>query len=414
MQEKLSEFFKKFYLSIILLAVSFPHNVFCDDLPPALKVNINSKLVVPVLVLKLSKKGNTTTEGENTFVLDETDESTDIFSEPLWIDGQMNPKYKEWYSSKLHNLIQYINLYAGRNTFLIMPTTTTDTLAPGTDRLRVGLNFSSVFFREMEGVLNAQFDYEVFEGYAVFNYGISDGVEVGLYARGFHYSAGRMDATKNKFEETIGLSAGGRGNFQNDQYAQSFKVNGEEVFSGKKNEVGFGDFITSMKFRFLEETPTVPSMALMTAVKLPTGDQDNGFGSGTTDTGASIILTKHFTKRLRTHLNLGAAKPGGRGNWPSTSTVYSFIPAVEYAFSPEWQAAFQINLSTSVFRKIDFQGVNGDSFNVGFALTRNLESGGQIHLYFMDELDNEGDTDYVFGTAFDLMPLFTKAEDEEE
>ena len=155
-------------------------------------------------------------------------------------------------------------------------------------------------------------------------------------------------------------------------------------------------------------------MALMTAVKLPTGNEDNGFGSGTTDTGASIIFTKHFTKRLRTHLNLGAAKPGGNGSWPNTATIYSFIPAVEYAFSPEWQAAFQINLSTSPFRRIDFDGVNGNSFNIGFAITRNLTSGGQIHFYFMDELDNEGDTDYVFGAAYDLMPLFSDAESEEE
>src|SRR3989344_4202441 len=208
MQKKLSIFF-----FFVLVSISFSKNVLSEDLPPVTEIEINPQSIVPVIILKLSKKGNTNAEGEDTFVLDEAEESTDIFSEPLWIDGKMNPKYKEWYSSKLHNLIQYINLYTGRNTFLIMPTTTTDTLAPGTDRHRVGLNFSCVFFREMEGVLDAQFDYEVFEGYAVFNYGISDGVEVGLYTRGFHYSAGRMDATKNKFEETIGLSAGGRGNY---------------------------------------------------------------------------------------------------------------------------------------------------------------------------------------------------------
>ena len=410
MQKKISSFF----ILITLLVFSFSQSTMGENLPPATHININTKLAVPVIILKLSKKGNTSSEGETALVLDESEESTDIFSEPLWIDGKMNPKYKEWYSSKLHNLIQYINLYAGRNTFLIMPTTTTDTLAPGTDRLRVGVNFSSIFFREMKGVLDAQFDYEVFEGYAVFNYGISDGVEMGLYARSFHYSGGRMDAVKNGFEESIGLSAGGRGNFPNNQYAQSFKVNGEEVFSGKKNEVGFGDLITSMKFRLLEETPAIPSVAIMTAVKLPTGDKDDGFGSGTTDAGASMVFTKHFTKRLRTHLNLGAAKPGGNGDWPSTSTIYTFIPAVEYAFSPEWQAAFQVNLSSSPFRKIDFVGVDGNSFNIGLAITRNLESGGQFHFYFMDELNNEGDTDYVFGTAFDLTSLFTSTNPEDE
>ena len=410
MQKKLSIFF----IFVILVSISFSKNVLSEDLPPVTKIEINPQSIVPVIILKLSKKGNANTEGEDTFVLDEAEESTDIFSEPLWIDGKMNPKYKEWYSSKLHNLIQYINLYTGRNTFLIMPTTTTDTLAPGTDRLRAGFNFTSIFFREMDGVIDAEFDYEAFEGYLVYNHGVSDGVEVGLYARGFHYGAGRADAIKNNFEESIGLSAGGRGKALDNQYAQSFKVNGEEVFSGKKNKVGLGDLITSMKFRFLEETPVSPSMALMTAVKLPTGDKDDGFGSGTTDTGASIIFTKHFTKRLRTHLNLGASKPGGNGNWPNTATVYTFIPAVEYAFSPEWQAAFQINLSTSPFRRIDFEGVNGNSFNIGLAVTRNLASGGQIHFYFMDELDNEGDTDYVFGAAYDLLPLFSDAESEDE
>ncbi|MBI2609475.1 MAG: DUF3187 family protein [Deltaproteobacteria bacterium] len=393
-----------------------------EELPPTIEKEVETgsptlAMTERALIFKLTnphyKENSKDDEVKDIIMIGDSDDEDDldIFKEPLWVEGKLNPIYKEWYSKKLHNLIQYINLYTFRNLFLIMPTTTTDVLKPGTDRIRVGGNFSTIFFRDTEGAYDTQFDYEVLEGYLVFNYGVVEDVEVGVYARSFHYSGGRLDHFKNQFEETIGLSAGSRGNHPLNQYEQALRINGEEIQTGKKNEVGLGDLITTLKVRFVEETSNSPSAAVLTALKLPTGNKNDGFGSGTTDVGASLVLSKHFTKRIKTHLNVGAAKPGGDGNFPNTATVYSLIPAIEYAFNTKNQIAFQVNVSTSPFKRIPTESISENSFNIGLAYTRHLDSGSQFHLYFMDELDNEGDTDYVVGFAFDIWPLFGKKEE---
>ena len=398
------------FLSFVILSFLFICNIsYSEELPPLVEKNVENKF--PVTILKLTAKNfesRIIPAEARTRMTEGGEDDLDIFKEPLWIEGKLNPLYKKWYSSKLHNLIQYINLYAGRNLFLIMPTTTADNLSQGTDRIRVGGNFSTVFMRETEGQFDAQFDYEVLEGYVIFNYGLTDDIEAGIYARGFHYSAGRMDSFKNTFEKAVTGSDGGRGKFPNNQYAQTLTVDGKKVFDAKKNEFQAGDLITTLKFKVLEETPASPAVAILTAVKLPTGDEDAGFGSGTLDGGVSFVFTKHFTKQLRAHLNLGVAQPGGNGSFPETTTVYSFIPAIEYAFNTRWQAAFQVNLSTSPFDNIPFAGIGESSFNIGVALTRNMDSGNQWHLYFMDELDNSGDPDYVVGWAYDVWPLLGK------
>jgi len=58
-------------------------------------------------------------------------------------------------------------------------------------------------------------------------------------------------------------------------------------------EEGFGDIYIGAKYRFLEDCGPTPGMAVRGFVKIPTGDEQAGFGSGATDFGADLIISKH-------------------------------------------------------------------------------------------------------------------------
>ena len=58
------------------------------------------------------------------------------------------------------------------------------------------------------------------------------------------------------------------------------------------SERGLGDITLVLKTLFLPETEKIPSLLLKTAVKLATGDEDKGLGSGDEDVNLILAVTK--------------------------------------------------------------------------------------------------------------------------
>mgnify|MGYP001568391799 FL=1 len=67
---------------------------------------------------------------------------------------------------------------------------------------------------------------------------------------------------------------------------------------------GIGDTVLRSKYRFLEETPSRPAFLVKPTFKMPNGDETRGLGSGKSDAGVLLVLTKGFGS-LAGHFNLG-------------------------------------------------------------------------------------------------------------
>jgi len=72
----------------------------------------------------------------------------------------------------------------------------------------------------------------------------------------------------------------------------------------KGTQVGFGDSVVKLKYRFLDETPSVPALMAAVVVRLPTGDQSRGLGQHDVDVQALAIASKTFAPVTLT-LNAG-------------------------------------------------------------------------------------------------------------
>lgn len=57
---------------------------------------------------------------------------------------------------------------------------------------------------------------------------------------------------------------------------------------------GIGDSLFGVKYRFVDEAPTVPAVLGALTVRLPTGDDDRGLGAEETDVGLLAVVSKIF------------------------------------------------------------------------------------------------------------------------
>ena len=95
-------------------------------------------------------------------------------------------------------------------------------------------------------------------------------------------------------------------------------------------EGGFSDMALAVKTLLLPEGERLPSFSVKTMVKLPTGDEDKGLGSGETDTTLMMVTSKTIGCATL-HGNIGYTFVGGDSD--SDNIVYGV--ALEYSATPK-------------------------------------------------------------------------------
>ena len=78
------------------------------------------------------------------------------------------------------------------------------------------------------------------------------------------------------------------------------------------SQAGAGDIELRGKYRWLDEGPIWPAIAVLGAVKTPTGSERRGLGSGATDAAIRLVGTKELGP-VTVHLNLGYTFIGASG-----------------------------------------------------------------------------------------------------
>ena len=79
-----------------------------------------------------------------------------------------------------------------------------------------------------------------------------------------------------------------------------------------ESQAGIGDIEIRGKYRLLNEGSVWPALAVLAALKLPTGSERRGLGSGATDAGILLVGSKEFGP-ITAHLNLGYRFVGASG-----------------------------------------------------------------------------------------------------
>ena len=125
---------------------------------------------------------------------------------------------------------------------------------------------------------------------------------------------------------------------------------------------GYGDTELGVKYRFIQETDTLPQIGIFPMVELPTGNADRGLGSGHTAVYVPLWLQKSFGK-WTTYGGYGWWRNPGEGqrNWSYTGWLLQREVAESLTLGGE---VFRTTASTQ-------DGSNAVGWNLGAVINLN-------------------------------------------
>ena len=227
-------------------------------------------------------------------------------------------------------------------------------------------------------------------------YGLTDRFEIGVEVPALHRHSGFMDGPIKGVENaTTGLSPP-RKALGNTDYAFNISNGRRTMFKGSEGAVGLGDVSFFGKYQLLKETSALPSMSLRVAVKAPTGDTGEVFGSGHPDAGIGLALEKKFAGQWIGYINVNGVFPTGRIAGLSLQPVVSGLAAIEYLWTENFSITAQFDYYSPPFhgtgtRVLD-KGVTESVLGVSYRILPGL----LWQLYGVENLD------FITGSAADF------------
>ncbi len=129
--------------------------------------------------------------------------------------------------------------------------------------------------------------------------------------------------------------------------------------SGEAIVRGFGDLELGVKYRFINETDSLPAVAVSPLVAIPTGDSDKGLGNGGSQVFVPLWLSKKWGQ-LETY--------GGGGYWinngPNWKNYWFLGWVVQYELDEHWTLGGELFYNTG--EELGQQSSTG--FNLGGAV----------------------------------------------
>jgi len=286
---------------------------------------------------------------------------------------------------------------------LNMPGDRAAVLKQGVLDVRLELAETASIFRDQQPQASVTMKFETLRSGVFLRYGATERWELAVEVPVLYRYSGFMDGPIKAVERlTTGLSPA-RSALGNSGYVFNISRGGQTVASGREGAVGLGDSTLMSKYQLLPEGALIPAVSLRTALKLPTGDVGQFFGSGNPDVGIGLAAEKGLGGRWVVYGNLNGVFPTGRiAGMPLQPTI-SGLAAVEYLWSDNLSFTAQFDYYSTPFHGVGTRvldkGVTESVLGFSYRLAQHL-------LWQMYGIEN---LDFITGSAadFTLSTLLT-------
>jgi Protein of unknown function (DUF3187) len=273
----------------------------------------------------------------------------------------------------------------------------------GTLDVRLELANTASIFNEGAPQTTVTVKFETLRSGLFLRYGATDKLELGVEVPVLYRYDGIMEGLISATERaTTGLNPA-RAALSNTNFAFNVTHSGQTVMSGGPGATGLGDSILTSKYQVVTESAAMPAVSLRGAVKLPTGNQAEFFGSGSPDFGIGLQVEKLLAGRWIVYANLNGVLPTGSIAGFSLQPTMSAMAVVEYLWSE--------NLSITAhfdFYSTPFHGTGSDVFDKGVTETV-LGFSYRIAPQWLWQVYGVENVDFITGSAadFTLSTLIT-------
>ena len=279
---------------------------------------------------------------------------------------------------------------------LSMPGDRAAVLKKGVLDVRLELAETASIFRDESPQASVTMKFETLRSGLFLRYGATERWEFAVEVPVLYRYRGFADGAIKVVERaTTGLSPA-RSALGQSGYQFNISRGGQTVASGREGAVGLGDSTVMSKYQLLSESASMPALSIRTALKLPTGDEGQFFGSGSPDVGFGLAAEKGFGGRWVVYGNLNGVVPTGRVAGMSLQPTISGLVAVEYLWSENLSFTAQFDYYSTPFhgtgtRTLD-KGVTESAVGFSYRLTQHLLWQG----YGIENLD------FITGSAADF------------
>ena len=294
------------------------------------------------------------------------------------------------------------NFHPIQQLVLNMPGDRAAVLKQGVLDVRLELAETATVFRDELPQAGTTMKFETLRSGAFLRYGATERWELSVEVPVLYRSRGFMDGPIEAVERvTTGVSPARKA--LGSGYVFDISREGRTIASGREGAVGLGDSTIMSKYQLLLETTSMPALSIRTAIKLPTGDEGQFFGSGSPDFGFGMAAEKGFAGRWVVYGNLNGVVPTGRIAGLALHPTISGILAVEYLWSENLSITAQFDYYSTPFRGVGTRvldkGVTESVAGFSYRLTSHL----LWQAYAVENLD------FITGSAadFTLSTLLT-------
>lgn len=215
---------------------------------------------------------------------------------------------------------------------------------------------------------------------------IGENLALGFSIPLISYNGGFLDGPLEDYHELGNFPEYGRSLRPKNEFACVVKKDGETWFEAEQHGLHPGDSRCDLKY-VLTGNGWFKS-SLLASLKIPTGDEDKGFGSGNVDYGFSLL--SQFTRgKMAFYLNPGVifpSDPDTAGADISYKTMATLFAGLEYIYSPAWSFAAQLNTFTSPLSDTGIDTLDNPSVELALGLTRSWGRNTRASFAFCEDL----------------------------
>jgi hypothetical protein len=279
---------------------------------------------------------------------------------------------------------------------LAMPGERAAVLRKGDFDVRLEAANTASIAKDSEAQAEVTMKFETVRTGLFLRYGLTDRLELGAEIPGYHRYRGFMEGAIIGVERgTTGVSPP-RKALRDLGYAFNIANGDRTLFKGAEGATGLGDVSFYGKYQVLRETSVLPALSVRVAVKAPTGDTGQVFGSGHPDAGIGLALEKTVAASWILYANVNGVFPTGRIAGLELQPVVSGLVAVEYLWTENFSITAQFDYYSPPFhgtgtRVLD-KGVTESVLGVSYRILPSFV----WQLYGVENLD------FITGSAADF------------
>lgn len=238
----------------------------------------------------------------------------------------------------------------------------------------LSINYTSIYIDETSKKWSALMDMEMTVVDLFLAYGITNRVNISLSLPWISQNGGFLDRPLEIYHDFFGFPNYGRENGPADEFGYHISVDDEAWFDSRSGGLHLGESVLSVKVRLTRAgNHQGLTSSISYGLKIPTGDENHGFGSGRFDQGL-VFLNQYRMSPLTLYLNPGVvllSDPKTQGADIHVNNIMTFLAGIEYNVSDTWSLMGQLNFVTSPFHHTGIEQMDQDSLELtlGFAVS---------------------------------------------